>query len=169
MSIVITPENYPGMNIASGVSGKRFVTYVNYGENATETNPKWKNLGGVTSNSLNISAEANAAQTKDGGYWSESAIISKSAEYSAEMILKRDNEAQAAIDAFMYDDEITAAKNALRLAVVDLDTKDYTQFWCVPSAWEMTADSGDFVTYSLTASVTGMPVKKTGFIIPTDD
>lgn len=164
MAIAITKENYPAMGVSAGVSGKRIVTYLNYGATATETAPKWTLLGGVTSNNLNISAEASSAQTKEGGsFWAESVITSKTAEYSAEMVLKRDNEAQKAIDEFMYNDEITAEKQALMIAVVDLDTKEYTQMWIVPNSWEMTADSEDFVQYSLSATVTGAPQKKTGF------
>lgn len=163
MSINIVAENYPAMNISSGVSGKRIVTYLNYGTGATEEAPVWCLLGGVNSNNLNISANTSDSQTKDNGYWGESVITSKSAEYSADMVLKRDNTAQRAIEEFMINDEITAAKQALMIAVVDLDTKDYTKMWIVPTSWEMTADSEDFVQYALSATVTGKPVKSSNF------
>lgn len=161
--ITIAAENYPGMNVASGVSGKRIVTYLNYGASATEEAPVWTLLGGVSSNTLSISANTSESQTKDKGYWSESVITSKSAEYSADMILKRDNVAQLAIEEFLLNDDITAAKQALMIAVVDLDTKEYTKMWIVPTSWEMTAGSEEFVQYSLSATVTGKPEKCSDF------
>lgn len=163
MSVTIAAENYPELSVQTGVSGKRFVTYLNYGQGATEAAPKWVKLGGVSSSSFSISANTSEAQTKDSGYWAEAVITSKTAEYSADMILKRDNVAQMAIEEFMMNDDVTAEKLALMIAVVDEDTKDYTKMWIVPTSWEQTADSEDFVQYSLSATVTGKPVKATGF------
>jgi TP901-1 family phage major tail protein len=163
MATTITKDYYPGIDGGSGISGKRIVMYLNYGENATENAPVWKLLGGVTSNSFSVSGNTNDAQTKDMGYWSESVLTSKTAEISCEMMMLRNNEAQAAIKAFIMDDEITAAKQALMIALVDLDTKEYTQMWIVPTSWELTADSEDMVTYSLTATVSRKLVAGTDF------
>lgn len=166
MAVTITKENYPGITAGAGVSGKRIVTYLNYGASATEASPVWELLGGVISNSLTITGNVTEAQTKDSGYWADNVLTSKSADYSAEMIMKRDNVAQLAIEEFLMDDEITAEKNALMIAVVDLDTNEYTKMWIIPTSWAKTADSADMVKYSLTAVVTGQPEKATGFVAP---
>jgi len=163
MSITIAKEKYPAFANASGVSGKRLVIYLNYGENATEQAPVWTLLGGIKSNALSLSAEASSQQTKDNGYWPISTITSKSFEVNAEVILLRDNVAQAAIEEFMIDDEITAEKQALHMAIVDLDTKEYIEVKVVPTSWEISAESEDMITKSLSATGTGAPVKKTGF------
>ncbi len=169
MSVVIAKEKYPAFSAGTGVSGKRLVLFVNYGTGATELNPVWKQVGGITSNTLSISAEATSNQTKDNGYWPISAITSKSYEVDAEVIMMRDNEAQEAIEAFMIDDDITAEKQLLHIALVDLDTTDYYELKVAPTSWEITAESEDMITKSFTASGSGAPSKKTGFIIPGQD
>jgi hypothetical protein len=166
MSVVIAKNKYPQFAAASGISGKRLVMYVNYGTGATEQNPVWNLVGGLTNNNLSLSAETNSAQTKDNGYWPISAITSKSYEVSAEVIMLRDNVAQEAIEAFMVDDEITAEKKLLNIAIVDLDTKEYYNLKVAPTAWEITAESEDMITKSFTATGSGAPVKASGFIVP---
>lgn len=166
MSVEIVKDNYPAFTADAQVSGKRIVTYLNYGQGATKESPKWVLLGGVTSNNLSLSTSTTDSQTKDNGYWSESVITAKSMEYTADMVMKRDNVAQMAIDAFMKDDDITAEKIALDIAVVDLDTKDYTRMRVVPTSWEQTADSEDSVQYSLSATVTGKPESLKAFVLP---
>lgn len=163
MSVTITKDNYPSLANGTGISGKRVILYLNYGENATADSPKWKKLGGLQNHTLSISGNISSVQTKESGYWADGAMTSKSAELSAECIMKRDNEAQLAIEEFMYDDEITAAKGALQVAIVDLDSKDYVKCWIIPSSWETAAESEDLVSKSLSATVVGAPVKATGF------
>lgn len=167
MAITITADNYPALaaDAGAGVSGKRQVIYLNYGENATPEAPVWTLLGGVSSQSLSISGNIQSVQTKETGYWAGGVMTSKTAELSADIVMKRDNEAQEAIEAFMFDDDITAAKNALMVAIVDLDTKDYYQMWIIPSSWEITADSEDMIQKNLSATVIGEPEKKTGFTV----
>ena len=166
MSVVIAKEKYPEFAAGSGISGKRLVMFVNYGSGATAENPVWNLVGGLTSNNLSLSAETNSAQTKDNGYWPISSITSKSYEVSAEVIMLRDNVAQEAIEAFMVDDEITAAKQLLNIAIVDLDTLEYYNLKVAPTAWEITAESEDMVTKSFTATGSGAPEKKSGFVVP---
>lgn len=163
MAITITKENYPALANGTGISGKRVVLYLNYGATATAEAPKWELVGGLKSHTLSISAEVNTQQTKESGYWAKGALISKSAELSAEVVMERDDTAQAAIEAFMLDDDITAAKNALMFAIVDLDTKEYVQLWGIPTSWEISADGEDMVMKSLSATVVGTPEKKTEF------
>lgn len=163
MAITITKENYPALANGTGISGKRVVLYLNYGATATAEAPKWELVGGLKSHTLSISAEVNTQQTKESGYWAKGALISKSAELSAEVVMERDDTAQAAIEAFMLDDDITAAKNALMFAIVDLDTKEYVQLWAIPTSWEISADGEDMVMKSLSATVVGNPEKKTEF------
>lgn len=163
MAITITKDNYPALANGTGISGKRVVLYLNYGATATAEAPKWELVGGLKSHTLSISAEVNTQQTKESGYWAKGAMISKSAELSCEVVMERDDTAQAAIEAFMLDDDITAAKNALMFAIVDLDTKDYVQLWAIPSSWEISADGEDMVMKSLSATVVGNPEKKTAF------
>ena len=163
MAITITKDNYPALANGTGISGKRVVLYLNYGATATAEAPKWELVGGLKSHTLSISAEVNTQQTKESGYWAKGAMISKSAELSCEGVMERDDTAQAAIEAFMLDDEITAAKNALMFAIVDLDTKEYVQLWAIPTSWEISADGEDMVMKSLSATVVGNPEKKTEF------
>lgn len=163
MSVTISADNYPVLAAATGVSGKRNVIYLNYGASATSASPVWTLLGGVTSHTLTISAEVATAQTKSTGLWAAGSITGKTAELSADIMLQRDDVAQMAIDEFMKNDDITAAKHALQVAVVDLDTKEGLKLDIVPSSWELSASSGDMLQYSLSATVVGAPVKITNF------
>ena len=166
MSITIDAAKFPAFDAGTGISGKRLVMLLNYGTGATAANPVWAMLGGLTSNSLSFSAEASSQQTKDTGYWANSAITSKSYEVSAEVIMLRDNEAQEAIEQFMIDDDITSAKKLLNVAIVDLDSKEWYDLKIAPTAWEITAESEEMITKSLTATGSGAPEKKTGFVLP---
>ena len=163
MAVTISKDNYPALANGTGISGKRVVLYLNYGASATAEAPVWTLVGGLTTHTLSYSAEVSTSQTKSTGYWASGAVTSKSAELSAECIMLRDNEAQEAIEAFVVDDDITSAKQALNMAIVDLDTKEYMNLWVIPSSWEIAADSEDMVTKSLSATVVGTPEKKTGF------
>lgn len=166
MSITIAKEKYPAYTAGAGVSGKRLVMFVNYGAGATPQNPVWTLLGGCTSNNLALSAEASSQQTKDTGYWPITTITSKSFEVSADVIMERDNEAQEAVEAFMLDDEITAEKKLLNIAIVDLDTLEYYDLTVAPTSWDITAESEDMITKTLAATGSGAPEKKTGFVVP---
>lgn len=167
MAVTIAKEKYPAFTGEVGVSGKRIILYINYGTGASEASPKWIKLGGLTSNTHSVSAEVKTAQTKDTGYWADGVVTSKTHELDAEVVMRRDNEAQKVIEEFLYDDAITAEKGALQFAVVDLDTKEYIVGKYVPTSWEKTADGEDVVSYSLKATGVGAPVKKTGFVEPT--
>lgn len=162
----IAKANYPARTASQGVPGKDFIAFVNYGENATALAPKWNMLGGTNNDNLGISAEVSTQQTKESGYWQEGAVSGKSGEYSAEMVVLRNNLAQQVIEEFLYDDEITSEKGALHMALVDKVSKDYTEFWAIPTSWELAAESGDLATYNLTATIVGTPEKKAGFVIP---
>jgi cytidylate kinase len=98
--------------------------------------------------------------------WPNAVITGKSYEVSAEVIMLRDNEAQEAIEQFLIDDDISNAKKLLNIAVVDLDSKEYYDLTVAPTAWEITAESEDMITKSLTATGSGAPEKKTGFVVP---
>lgn len=166
MGATIAKANFPELEVASGTSGKRQVLFLNYGPGATAENKVWTKVGGVKNHNFNISAEVKTEQTKDEGYWPDGGITSKSAELSAEVVVKKNNEAQAAIEHFVMDDDTTAEKNALNFAIVDLDTLDYTECWCCPTSWETTADSEDLLKKSLSAQVIGKPEQKHNFIVP---
>ena len=166
MAVTIDAAKYPEYSAGTGISGKRLVMYLNYGTGATAANPVWTLLGGLTSNSLSFSAEASSQQTKDSGMWPNAAITSKSYEVSAEVIMLRDNEAQEAVEQFVIDDDISNAKKLLNIAIVDLDSKEYYDLTVAPTAWEITAESEDMITKSLTATGSGAPAKKTGFVVP---
>ena len=166
MAVTISAAKYPEYSAGTGISGKRLVMFLNYGTGATAQAPVWTLLGGLTSNSLSFSAEASSQQTKDSGMWPNAAITSKSYEVSAEVIMLRDNEAQEAIEQFIIDDDISNAKKLLNVAIVDLDSKEYYDLTIAPTAWEITAESEDMITKSLTATGSGAPAKKTGFVVP---
>ncbi len=167
MTTSIVKANFPAASAGVGVSGKRLVLFVNYGENASEASPVWNKVGGVEENNFNVSLEAATTQTKDSGYWSEGGVTGKSAELSASIIAKRDDVGQLAIEHFVMDDETTAEKRALNFALVDIDTLAYKKFWAIPTSWETTAASDDLLRKSLSATVTGAPTEATGFVIPT--
>lgn len=166
MSVTITKANYPALANGTGISGKRVVLFLNYGATATADAPVWNKLGGLKSHTLTISGNVSTVQTKESGYWADGAITSKTAELSAECIMKRDNTAMEAIESFMMDDSITSEKGALQIAIVDLDTNDYVKCWIIPSSWEISADGEDLVQKTLSATVVGAPVKATGFVVP---
>lgn len=163
MAITIAKEKYPAFAGETGISGKRQVLYVNYGENATKEAPVWNLVGGLETHTISISSEASTVQTKETGYWASGAVTSKSYELSADVIMKRDDIGQQVIEDFLYNDEITAEKGALHMAIVDLDTKEYISMKVIPTSWETTADSEDMIKKTLSATGIGAPVKKTGF------
>lgn len=165
MAITIAKENYPQYSADTGVSGKRQVLYINYGATATPQAPKWVLVGGLKSHTLSVSAETSTVQTKDTGYWATGATTSKSYELTADILMKRDDTAQLAIEEFLMNDEITAEKGALNIAIVDLDTKEYINCVVIPTSWETTADGEDLIQKSLTATGIGAPEKKTGFTV----
>lgn len=168
MGITISKDKYPAFTDNAAVSGKRLVTYLNYGGTGTPSkeSPNWILLGGVVSNTISLSASTSDSSTKDQGYWNESVITNKQMEYSADMVMKRDNEAQLAIEAFLMDDDITAAKGALDIAIVDLDTKEATRLRIVPTSFETVADSESSIEKNLSAICTGKPEKMVNFVIP---
>lgn len=166
MAITISAENYPALGATAGIAGKRAnVVYVNYGASASATAPKWVLLGGLINSSISYSAEVNQANTKETNYWSSGVIVGKSAEISMEIMAKRDDSGQKVFEKFMVDDSITSAKQALNVALVDLDDKTYTSMWICPSSWEVTADAEDFVQISCSATVIGAPEQKTNFTV----
>lgn len=167
MSTTITKANYPEAPSGSvGVSGKNEVLFVNYGTNATANSPVWEKVGGIKNNSFNISLEVNTVQTKDTKYWAEGGIVSKSGEVSAEMICKKDDVGQMAVETFVEDDEVTEEKKALQFALVRTDTLTYKKFWAAPTSFETTADSEDLIQKSFSATLLGAPEKLTGFVLP---
>jgi len=169
MTVSIVKANFPERAGSQGISGKEFLAYLNYGENATEQFPVWNLLGGTDSDTLGISIEAGAKQTKDSGFWQEGAVTGKSGEYSAEMTVLTDSVAQAAIEEFIYNDEVTTEKRALHMALVNNVTKDYKEFWIIPTSWELSAESGDLATYSFSGTLVGTPVRKSNFSVAAGD
>jgi len=165
----IDVAKFPAFDAGTGISGKRLAMFLNYGTGATATKPVWAMVGGCTSNSFNLSAEASSQQTKDTGYWPITVITSKSYEVNTDVIMLRDNEAQDAIEEFMLNDEVTSTKKLLNIALVDLDTKDYYDLKVAPTSWEITAESEDMITKSFSATGSGAPEKKTGFVIPGEE
>lgn len=163
MAIDIAKENYPAFAESTGVSGKREVLYINYGEGATKETPKWVMVGGLETHTFSVSADSSTVQTKETGYWADGAVTNKSYELSADVILKRADVGQQVIEEFLLDDDITAEKGALNIAIVDLDTKDYLSLVVIPKSWETTADSQDMIKKKLSATGVGKPERKTGF------
>ncbi len=166
MSTTIVKENYPELTVDAGKSGKRIAAYLNYGASASYESPKWILFGGVTSSALSVSVEVSTTQTKDTGMWAEGAISAKSAELSLEYLYKPGNVAQEALKSFVYDDEISNAKHALDVAVVDLDTKEYTRVWLIPNSLQSSAAAEDMVKDSMAATVVGVPNRASGFVEP---
>ena len=167
MTTTITKANYPEAPSGSvGVSGKHEVLFVNYGTNASAASPAWEKVGGITNNSFNISLEVTTVQTKDTEYWAEGAIVSKSGEVSAEMICKKDDVGQMAVENFVDDDATTKEKKALQFALVRTDTLTYKKFWAAPTSFETTADAEDLIQKSFSATLLGAPENLTGFVLP---
>ena len=165
MATTISAEKYPVLANGTGISGKRVVLYLNYGTGASVQagSEVWTEIGGVESHTLTINGEVSTAQTKSTGFWASGSLTSKSAELSANIIMLRDSEGQLAIEEFMTNDSITAAKKALQIAVVDLDTKEGLKLTVIPSSWEIEAASDDMIRKSLSATVVGAPEKITNF------
>lgn len=167
MAVTISEDKYPAFTSDTGVSGKRKVIYLNYGTAATEAKPVWSLLGGITSQTVNWGASVSTQNTKDTGYWASGAVTGKTCELTCDVMFKRDNEAQAAIENFLLDDATTADKGALMFAFVDLDTKDYTVVKMIPTKWTEKAEAKDVITKSLTATGVGAPKVSTGFTVST--
>ena len=165
MTVSIVKANYPARPGSQGVAGKDFLAFINYGAGATEANPVWTLLGGTDSDTLGLANEINTKQTKSSGYWQEGRVSGKSGNYATNMTVLKDNVAQAAIEEFMINDEVTDEKGALHMALVNNLTKEYKEFWFIPESWELTAESGDLAEYALSGQLVGAPVKKTGFIV----
>lgn len=165
MAVTITAANYPAFEGATGVSGKRIALYVNYGESASAETPKWTLIGGCENLTFTPTVDVQTKQTKDDGMWSTGAVSGKSFEVSADLLMKRDDVGQKAIEKFIYDDEITTAKNALQFAKVDLDTKAYLVFKAIPTDFEETSESDGLVEYSFKATGVGKPEEKTDFAV----
>ena len=165
MAITIAKENYPAFTDSVGVSGKRQVLYINYGTSATKDNPVWVLVGGLETHTISISAESSTTQTKESGYWADGTVTNKSYELSADVVMKRSDVGQQAIEEFLLDDDITSEKGALNMAIVDLDTKEYLNLVVVPKSWEITADGTDMIKKKLSATGVGAPTKGTGFTV----
>ena len=165
MAVTISADKYPAFNSDTGVSGKRRVIYINYGTGATEAKPVWSLLGGITSQTVNWGTSVSTQNTKDTGYWPSGAVTGKTCELTCDVMFKRDNEAQAAIENFLLDDDVTSEKGALMFAFVDLDTKDYTVMKMIPTKWTEKAEAKDVITKSLTAIGVGKPEVKSGFTV----
>lgn len=163
MAVTIAKENYPAYDEGngSGVSGKREVLYVSYGTSGNG----WELVGGALNHNFGYSLNVEQTQTKDSGMWSEGVVVGKSATLSAEIMYKTSDLGQMVIEAFVKDDDISNSKRALKMAIVNLDSKEYTEFWCIPDSWEKTAEAEGFITKSLSAVVVGKPVEKTGFTV----
>lgn len=166
MSTTITRGKYPEAPGTVGISGKEEVVFVNYGTGASAANPVWELVGGVVENSLNISLEVKTVQTKDTKYWANGAVVSKSGELSVSLMVQKDDVGQEVIENFVYDDETTAEKRALQLAVVNLKTLKYKKFWAAPTSWETQASSEDLLQKSLSATVLGKVENLSGFVVP---
>lgn len=163
--VTIAAENYPAFAGATGISGKTVVLYVNYGTGATEAVPVWTLVGGLENLKTTPTVDVQTTQTKDSGLWAEGAVSGKSMEISADILAKRDSVGQEAIKAFVFNDDITLAKNALHFARVDKDTKEYLEFKAIPTEFEETAEADGLVEYAFKATVVGKPEQKTGFAI----
>lgn len=166
MAVEITKEKYPAFDAETGTSGKRRVIYINYGEGATEEEPKWILLGGVTDQTVTWGAAVSTSATKDTGYWQSGVVTGKTFAFNTSVMLKKDNEGQAVIDHFMANDEITASKKALQFAFVDLDTLEYTVVKAIPTQWQERAAANAMITKELQATGVGQPEVKSKFVIP---
>lgn len=124
VAITIAKEQYPEFAGAAGTSGKRFMLYLNYGEGATAESPKWVKLGGSESLQFTPTVDVQTKQTKDSGMWAEGAVTGKSFEVSDTVLMKRGDTAQKAIEAFIYDDEITAERRPCSLPALTSTQKN---------------------------------------------
>jgi len=83
------------------LEGKYVLIYLNFGEGATETTPKWAMIGGQKSGDLDLSADSIDASDKTSGGWGEKYPGIKSSELSVEgNIVGGDEAYQALRDAF---------------------------------------------------------------------
>lgn len=155
--IEIAKSKYPELDVVQGQSGKRQLLYVNYGQGASKANPIWLLVGGTENAAFNIKGEVKTVSTKDTGLWATGALTGKSAELTCSCVYQENNTAQAVVEQFMLDDNISNEKKALEFALVDLDTLQYLRIVCIPSGWNRTGNSGDMVKKDLTATVIGKP------------
>lgn len=163
MAVTITKDNYPEFDGTAGISGKRYVLYVNYGTSATGTTPKWVRVGGCEDLTFTPTVDVQTKQTKDSGMWATSSVSGKSFQVTSTILASADDQGQKVIENFIYDDDISNEKKSLQFARVNLDDKSYRVFNAIPTGFEETSKSDDLVEYSFTGTCTGKPEDKTGF------
>lgn len=167
MAVTITKDNYPEFDGSAGISGKRYVLYVNYGKSATGSAPVWTRVGGCEDLTFTPTVDVQTKQTKDSGAWATSSVSGKSFQVTSKILASADDQGQKVIENFIYDDDVSNEKKSLQFARVNLDDKTYRVFNAIPTGFEETSASDDLVEYSFTGTGTGKPEDKTGWVEPT--
>lgn len=93
--------------------GKEVLLYINFGDGATEAEPKWCLVGGQTSANLDMSADSIDATNKTSGGWGESYAGLKSTELSLEAVICKSDDGYSALkDAFIRGEAVDVARYA---------------------------------------------------------
>lgn len=135
----------------SKLLGKNVLCFLNYGDNATESNPVWALIGGQRSADYSSSADEIDLNDKNSDGYGESAAGIKSTELSLELLCKKADKAVAALwDAHKEDEQV----DVLRWAK---DGQSVRNWYTITEISESAAHD-DAVTLSLTLKGCGAPV-----------
>ena len=135
--------------------GKNVLVYINFGESATESSPKWTLIGGQRSASLSMTADDIDATNKASDGWGETYAGLKSTELSMDGIINKNDEGYAALkDAFVKGEAVDLCRYATD------GTADRNWYNITELSDETPHD--DMATFSMTAGGVGKPKFYTG-------
>lgn len=93
MAVEINKSNFPEMpNPSKTMAGNALLLFINYGENATTENPKWKLLGGQRNSPLSMTADEIDSSDKASDGWGETLQGPKSWSIDQESVYKVNDE-----------------------------------------------------------------------------
>lgn len=148
--MAVNLENYPSYSShSSAIPGKLFLLYVNYGEGATETSPKWVLLGGLRDNPITIESDSIDASNKSSGGWGESLSGVNSWSSSCELVIKQDDTGYDVLESWKFNQDFQSAKPALNFMFYNVQTKTAYRSWGIINSLEIAASYDDVMTASI--------------------
>lgn len=148
-------ENYPSYDSrSSAIPGKLFLLYVNYGEGATESSPKWVLLGGLRDNPITVESDAIDASNKSSDGWGESLAGVNSWSSSCELVIKQGDTGYDVLETWKFNQEYQASKPALNFLFYNVQTKTAYKSWGIINSLEIAASYDDVMTASI--DITGV-------------
>lgn len=162
--MAVIQDNYPDYTESSvAVLGKLFLCYVNYGEGASATSPKWVLLGGSRNNPLTIESDSIDCSSKSSTSFGEHLPGMTSWSSDAEMVLRTDDLGFQVLENWKLNQDLQIAKPALNFAFVNTATKDYYTGWATITSLELDTSYDDVVTATISLEGSGAIVRKSNW------